>query len=174
MGYVIAGINKIRSILLNDRLFSQLCEQNDEEFNRLLMHTEVRWLSKDACLSRFYELFETILEFFQNKDPSLRDSLKKCKSDIAYMADLFFKFNELNLQLQGSELNLIKMRSLISPFISILAVKPTHCRRCSTTKSIENLRCCTEKDGNQESEGAKVDFTSKVFIHQWAIFLMHV
>ncbi|KRZ48298.1 hypothetical protein T02_13294 [Trichinella nativa] len=22
------------------RLFSQLCEQNDEEFNRLLMHTE--------------------------------------------------------------------------------------------------------------------------------------
>ncbi|KRY12938.1 Protein ZBED8 [Trichinella patagoniensis] len=86
------------------------------------MHTEVRWLSKGACLSRFYELFETILEFFQNKDPSLRDSLKKCKSDIAYMADLFSKFNELNLQLQGSELNLIKTRFLISPFISKLAL----------------------------------------------------
>ncbi|KRY08554.1 hypothetical protein T12_15394 [Trichinella patagoniensis] len=52
------------------------------------VRTEVRWLSKRACLSRYYELFETILEFFQNKDPSLRDSLKKCKSDIAYMADL--------------------------------------------------------------------------------------
>ncbi|KRY05484.1 General transcription factor II-I repeat domain-containing protein 2B, partial [Trichinella patagoniensis] len=78
------------------------------------MHPEVRWLSK--------ELFETILEFFQNKYPSLRDSLKMCKSDIAYMADLFFKFNELNLQLQGSKLNLIKMRSLISPFISKLAL----------------------------------------------------
>ncbi|KRX18111.1 SCAN domain-containing protein 3 [Trichinella nelsoni] len=77
LGYVIAAINKIRSIPLNDRIFSQLCEQNDEEFNRLLMHTEVRWLSKGACLSRFYELFETILEFFQNRDPSLRDSLKK-------------------------------------------------------------------------------------------------
>ncbi|KRY08556.1 SCAN domain-containing protein 3 [Trichinella patagoniensis] len=122
LGYAIAAISKIRSILLYDRLFSQFCEQNDEEFNRLQMHTEVWWLSKGACLSRYYELFETILEFFQNKDPSLRDSLKKCKSDIAYMADLFFKFNELNLQLQGSELNLIKMRSLISPFISKLAM----------------------------------------------------
>ncbi|KRX36193.1 Protein ZBED8 [Trichinella murrelli] len=122
LGYAIAAISKIRSILLNDRLFSQFCEQNDEEFNHLQMHTEVRWLSKGACLSRYYELFETILKFFQNKDPSLRDSLKKCKSDIAYMADLFFKFNELNLQLQGSKLNLIKMRSLISPFISKLAL----------------------------------------------------
>ncbi|KRZ16569.1 SCAN domain-containing protein 3 [Trichinella zimbabwensis] len=122
LGYVIAAINKIRSIPLNDRLFSQLCEQNVEEFNRLLMHTEVRWLSKGACLSRFYELFETILEFFQYKEPSLRDSLKKCKSDIAYMADLFSKFNELNLQLQGSELNLIKTRSVISSFTSKLAL----------------------------------------------------
>ncbi|KRX15327.1 Protein ZBED8 [Trichinella nelsoni] len=122
LGYVIAAINKIRSILLNDRLFSQFCEQNDEEINFLLMHTEVRWLSKGACLSCFYEPFETILEFFQNKDPSLRDSLKKCKSDIAYMADLFSKFNELNLQLQGSELNLIKTRFLISSFISKLVL----------------------------------------------------
>ncbi|KRZ65300.1 SCAN domain-containing protein 3 [Trichinella papuae] len=122
LGYVIAAINKIRSIPLNDRLFSQLCEQNDKVFNGLLMHTEVRWLSKGACLSRFYELFETILKFFQNKEPSLRDGLKKCKSDIAYMADLFSKFNELNLQLQGSELNLIKTRSVISSFTSKLAL----------------------------------------------------
>ncbi|KRX30445.1 hypothetical protein T06_13450, partial [Trichinella sp. T6] len=39
----------------------------------LQMHTEVWWLSKGACLSRYYELFETILEFFQNKVPSLRE-----------------------------------------------------------------------------------------------------
>ncbi|KRZ83953.1 NAD(P)H-hydrate epimerase, partial [Trichinella sp. T8] len=106
----------------HDYVLLQLCEQKDKEFNHLLMHTEVRWLSKGACLSCFYELFETILEFFQNKDPSLRDSLKKCKSGIAYMADLFSRFNEHNLQLQGSELNLIKTRSVISSFISKLAL----------------------------------------------------
>ncbi|KRX80223.1 SCAN domain-containing protein 3 [Trichinella sp. T6] len=64
LGYVIAAINKIRSILLNDRLFSQFYEQNDEIFSHLLKHTEVRWLSKGVCLSRYYERFETILEFF--------------------------------------------------------------------------------------------------------------
>jgi len=52
--YVIRTVNKIRSNLLNDRLFSQLCITNDEDFNRLLLHTEVRWLSKGTCLKRFY------------------------------------------------------------------------------------------------------------------------
>ncbi|KRX12646.1 Protein ZBED8, partial [Trichinella nelsoni] len=113
------AINKIRSTPLNDRIFSQLCEQNDEEFNCLLMHTE--------CGYR--KLFETILEFFHNRDTSLRDILKKCKSDIAYMADLFSKFNELNLQLQGNELNLIKTRSVISSFTSKLALFKRNLRR---------------------------------------------
>ncbi|KRZ47763.1 Protein ZBED8 [Trichinella nativa] len=119
LGYAIAAISKIRSILLNDRLFSQFCEQNDEEFNHLQMHTEVRWLLKGVV---FRDLFETILEFFDNKEPSLRGSLKQCKSDIEYMTDLVFKFNELNLQLQRSELNLIKTRSAISLLASKLAL----------------------------------------------------
>ncbi|KRZ48481.1 hypothetical protein T02_243 [Trichinella nativa] len=70
----------------------------------------------------FRDLFETILEFFDNKEPSLRGSLKQCKSDIEYMTDLVFKFNELNLQLQRSELNLIKTRSAISLLASKLAL----------------------------------------------------
>ncbi|XP_003370905.1 putative zinc finger protein [Trichinella spiralis] len=73
LGYVITTVSKIRSISCNGRLFSQMYEQNNEEFNRLLMHTGVRWLLKGACLSRFCDLFETILEFFDNKEPSLRE-----------------------------------------------------------------------------------------------------
>jgi hypothetical protein len=42
--YVITAINKIRSNALDDRLFRKLCDENDEDFNRLLLHTEVRWL----------------------------------------------------------------------------------------------------------------------------------
>ncbi|VVC39092.1 Domain of unknown function DUF4371, partial [Cinara cedri] len=33
---------------LNDRLFRILCKENDDKFNRLLLHTEVGWLSKDV------------------------------------------------------------------------------------------------------------------------------
>lgn len=55
---VIDAVNRIRSNALNTRLFAQLCDENDEHFHQLLLHTEVR-----LCLTRFFALFETILEF---------------------------------------------------------------------------------------------------------------
>nr|XP_042717488.1 protein ZBED8-like [Chrysemys picta bellii] len=118
--YVIKAINKIRSNSLNDRLFGQLCIENDEEFSRLLLHTEVRCLSKGACLDRFYKLFDSVLEFLENKDDALRANLIDSKNDTAYLTDLFNKFNETNLQLQGDELNLIKTKTVISAFVAKL------------------------------------------------------
>jgi hypothetical protein len=38
---VITAVNKIKS----QALFLMLCDENDEHFERLLLHTEVRWLS---------------------------------------------------------------------------------------------------------------------------------
>ena len=116
--FVINAVNKIRSNALNSRLFAQLCEENDEDFHRLLLHTEVRWLSKGLCLTRFFSLFETVLEFLDAKDPILKENLIKWKPDIAYLTDLFTKFNEVNLQLQGDSLNLIKTKSIIAAFLA--------------------------------------------------------
>uniref|UniRef100_A0A5S6Q8R8 DUF4371 domain-containing protein n=1 Tax=Trichuris muris TaxID=70415 RepID=A0A5S6Q8R8_TRIMR len=120
--YVITAVNKIKSSALRERLFSQLCEENDEDFNRLLLHTEVRWLSKGACLSRFYALFDTVVQFLENEDMELRDNVEKSRADIAYMSDLYFKFNEMNLQLQGDQLNLIKTKTVVTAFIGKLVV----------------------------------------------------
>ena len=120
--YVIKAINTIRSRSLNDRLFKQLCIENDEEFNRLLLHTEIRWLSKSACLDRFYKLFNSVLEFLKDKNEDLRSKLIQSKSGIAYLTDLFRKFNESNLQLQGYELNLLKTKSVLSVFMTKLLV----------------------------------------------------
>ncbi|KFD47651.1 hypothetical protein M513_11442 [Trichuris suis] len=55
-----------------------------------------------------------VLEFFEKEDASLCANLKKFEGDIAYMADLYTKFNEMNLQLQGDDLNLIKTKSVTS------------------------------------------------------------
>ncbi|KAK2578105.1 hypothetical protein KPH14_011616 [Odynerus spinipes] len=115
---VINLVNKIRTNALNTRLFAQLCEENDENFHRLLLHTEVRWLSKGSCLTRFFSLFETVLEFLNAKDPTLKEKLIKSKPDIAYLTDLFAKFNEVNIQLQGDSLNLIKTKSIIAAFLA--------------------------------------------------------
>ncbi|CAH1954497.1 unnamed protein product [Acanthoscelides obtectus] len=106
------------SVRLHTRLFAQLCEENDEHFHQLLLHTEVRWLSKGLCLTRFFALFETILEFLDTKDKILKENLMKRKTDIAYLTDLFTKFNMVNLQLQGDILNLIETKSILSAFLA--------------------------------------------------------
>ncbi|XP_047109223.1 zinc finger BED domain-containing protein 5-like [Schistocerca piceifrons] len=60
------------------------------------------------------------VEFLETKDPNLKENLIKFKADIACLTDLFNKFNEVNLQLQGDSLNLIKMRGVISAFLGKL------------------------------------------------------
>ena len=46
LDFTIKCINRIKAKSLNDRLFRILCQDNDEDSERLLLHTEVRWLSK--------------------------------------------------------------------------------------------------------------------------------
>ena len=53
---VIKIINHIKLHALNSRLFVQLCEETDAEHTRLLLYTEVRWLSKGRSLARVFEL----------------------------------------------------------------------------------------------------------------------
>ena len=118
---VIRAVNTITARALNSRLFRQLCVENDEKFEQLLLHTEVRWLSKRNCLYRFYSLFSTVVEFFQGLDyGGVSLKLISIKADIVYLSDIFMKFNEVNLQLQGNLVNLIKVKSTVLAFISKL------------------------------------------------------
>ncbi|KAF2345064.1 JmjC domain [Trinorchestia longiramus] len=55
---VIKAVNKIKCQPLNSQILKQLCHETGEEFDRLLLHTEVRWLSTGNCLKRFF-LFST-------------------------------------------------------------------------------------------------------------------
>ena len=106
---VIRAVNTIIARALNSKLFRQLCAKNDEELEQLLLLTEVRWLSKGNCLRRFYSLFSTVVEFFQTLDDSVSLELISIKADIAYLSDIFMKFNEVNLQLQENLVYLIKV-----------------------------------------------------------------
>ena len=117
MSTVITAINKIKAHALNSRLFQQLWTYNDEE---LLLHTEVRWLSKGNCLRHFYSPFDKVVEFFQDSNSVLCDEVRNIKHDIAYFSDVFTEFNEVHSQLQGNDVNLIKVKSAISTFLSKL------------------------------------------------------
>ncbi|KFD46343.1 LOW QUALITY PROTEIN: hypothetical protein M514_12759 [Trichuris suis] len=115
--YLIAAVNRIRCKSLSDSLFRQLCDQNDEDFHRLLLHTEVRWLSKGACLTRFYNLFTSLLEFFEKTHLFVRTQRN---SKVTLPIWQIFTQNSMNLQFQGDALNLIRARSVISAFVSKL------------------------------------------------------
>lgn len=88
-------INKIKAHPLNSRLFAKLCEENDEIFRQLLLHTKVRWLSRGNSLQRLVELYDSTEEFLRNIDGSLCDELKQCKNHLFYLAHVYSKFNEV-------------------------------------------------------------------------------
>ena len=77
-------------------------------------------MSKGKCLKRFYTLFNSVLDFFQESNPELNDKLKSSKTNIVYFTEMFSKFNEVNLQLQGDETSLIKAKCALSAFLSKL------------------------------------------------------
>ncbi|KFD58168.1 hypothetical protein M513_00931 [Trichuris suis] len=45
----------------------------------------MRWLSKSICLTRLYELFGSVAQFFEQHDDSLCEDLCKSKMDTAYL-----------------------------------------------------------------------------------------
>ncbi|KRY06215.1 SCAN domain-containing protein 3, partial [Trichinella patagoniensis] len=112
----IKAVNKIKGQPLNSRLFATLCEKNDETFNQLLFHTEVRWLSRGDCLQRLVDLYHSTVEFLADVDQTLCEELKKCKNHLFYLADLYSKFNEIQKRLQGKDVTIIQARTLLIGF----------------------------------------------------------
>ncbi|GFT80332.1 SCAN domain-containing protein 3 [Nephila pilipes] len=64
---VIKCVNTIKASAKSERLFKLFCEEQNEDHVRLLLHTEVRWLSKGNCLKRFMQLFDAISVFLSEK-----------------------------------------------------------------------------------------------------------
>ena len=112
---VISAVNHIKSNSLWDRLLHEFWRDNGEEFDRLVLHTEVRWLSKGNCLHRFIKLWDSIVLFLT--DTQLGEQLLATKCDVFYLCDIFEKINFLNKQLQGRHSDLISSKGAITAFM---------------------------------------------------------
>lgn len=117
-------INFVKSRALNTRIFANLCDEMESEFKTLLLHCEVRWLSKAKALRRLLMLKNEVMIFLTEKNSDLvhhfrNDSwlLKLC-----YLSDLLEKLNELNLSLQGENTNIFTLKSKIEAFIKKLNI----------------------------------------------------
>uniref|UniRef100_A0A4W5NX19 HAT C-terminal dimerisation domain-containing protein n=1 Tax=Hucho hucho TaxID=62062 RepID=A0A4W5NX19_9TELE len=112
---VVKVVNFIKARPTNQRLFAHLCE--DEAHQTLLLHTEVRWLSRGKVLVRFLELQDKILEFLRNQNTLLEQLTDVFWIKTAYLADIFTLYNETNKRLQGSESNILKCKEAIDAFM---------------------------------------------------------
>lgn len=109
MDKVMRIINFIRGTSSTQhRLFRQLvAESEDASHDDLLLHNDVRWLSKGRALERFCALLDEVKEFLRlRKLRAADDHLaflqdEKNISNVAFLTDIFGHLNQLNLQLQG-------------------------------------------------------------------------
>ncbi|KAJ0175131.1 hypothetical protein K1T71_009272 [Dendrolimus kikuchii] len=115
-------------------------------------------------LTRFYNLFDSVIEFLENKDTELRNKLITSKNDIAYMTDLYKLFNDMNLQLQGDEINLVKTKNVVAPFAAKLFLHKKNTSR-RDFHSFPNLSVSWSNDDLltycQHLENFHIDFTER-------------
>ncbi|CAM1154805.1 Uncharacterised protein g11414 [Pycnogonum litorale] len=116
-------VNFVKASALNCRLFRRLCQDMESEYEGLLFHTSVRWLSKGNMLNRLVHLLPEVTQFLEERN---KDDLKAAVSDesfqcrLAFLADMFSHLNELNRKLQGADSDIIGHRDKVNAFVSKL------------------------------------------------------
>lgn len=115
---VVKMVNYIKRNPLKCRVFKNLCNAMDSGHTQLLLHTEVRWLSRGRVLNRFYELREELLAFFTCEESEYADLLSDDNwcTKLAFLADMFQKLYVLNKSMQGRSENLLTSTDKIKSF----------------------------------------------------------
>jgi hypothetical protein len=94
------------------------CSAMDAEHSQLLLHTEVRWLSRGRVLQRFYELEDELLIFFTCEESDFARLLSDdtwC-TKVAFLADIFGKLYFLNKGMQGKRETILTSTDKIISF----------------------------------------------------------
>lgn len=100
-------INSIQTKAKQHWSFKLFLEECSPEYGDLLLHTEVRWLSRGKIQQHFLSLLGEIKTFMETRmeDTTLLSDADWLL-DLAFLTDVTEKINHLNLKLQGKEKNI--------------------------------------------------------------------
>lgn len=159
MDIVIKIINKIRGghNALNHRRFKTFLNEFGAEYPDLVLHTDVRWLSRGKSLLRFFELrpeIITFLEIYVNDSDIFQHHLKdeSFLINLAILTDVTQFINELNLQLQHKNQHIFGMISHIDGFI----LKLKFIKNSIMENNLDHFHCCKK---------LKIEIPSVSFTH---------
>ncbi|GFW78286.1 general transcription factor II-I repeat domain-containing protein 2 [Trichonephila clavipes] len=151
MSIVTKIINSIKAKATQHRLFKLFLENENIEFKDLLLHTEVRWLTRGKVLERFINLLPQVKEFFASRNEVYELENKNWLSDLEFLVDITMKFNELNLKLQGKNSHIADMISAVNSFKCKLELLKAHSLKNSMShfqnvkRIIENLNLSVDE-----------------------------
>ena len=82
----------------------------DSQHVRLLMHTDVRWLSKGKVLTRVHELQKELIVFFYKEKHERFCKYLRCEiwmAKMEYLTEIFGQLNIVNSSMQGRNENIL-------------------------------------------------------------------
>ncbi|KAM4725665.1 protein FAM200C-like [Anableps anableps] len=107
---VVECVNYVRNSAVRHRIFSELCKEMGSEFEVLLYHSNVWWLSRGQVLNGVFAMCVELALFLQEQQHRHADCFKNPEFTVilAYMADIFAALNHLNQQTQGGGVNIMQ------------------------------------------------------------------
>ncbi|KAK3926432.1 Zinc finger BED domain-containing protein 5 [Frankliniella fusca] len=117
-------VNVIKAHPLQTRLFKLLREEVGAPYTALLYYSKPRWLSRGKVTRRLITLRCEVREFLYEKESTLAAYWDEPEfvQQVAYLADVLEKLNELNVSLQGRNTNLLTLTDKMNGFQGKLSI----------------------------------------------------
>ncbi|KAJ4934777.1 hypothetical protein JOQ06_007559, partial [Pogonophryne albipinna] len=86
------------------KIVSFTTDELDSVYGDLILHADVRWLSRGKVLQRFLDLLPEIISFLKSRNEEYEQlSDDTWLLDLGFLTDLTAKLNDLNRELQGKD-----------------------------------------------------------------------